>query len=100
MGEVTKLLQVSPSLVRFWDQEFDVIKPKKNKKGNRMFSAQDVENLKLIHHLVKEKGYTLKGAKDHIKTLPTQDTAVGRKIEAVNTLKNLRQFLVDIKSSI
>ena len=62
MGEVSEMFDVNPSLIRFWEQKFDILKPDKNKKGNRLFTPKDVENLKLIYHLVKEKGMTLKGA--------------------------------------
>ena len=62
MGEVTEMFDVNASLIRYWESKFDCIKPHKNKKGNRMFTPADVENLKLIYHLVKEKGMTLEGA--------------------------------------
>ena len=62
MGEVSEMFDVNPSLIRFWEQKFDILKPDKNKKGNRLFSPRDVENLKLIYHLVKENGMTLAGA--------------------------------------
>ena len=62
MGEVTDMFDVNASLIRYWESKFDCIRPHKNKKGNRMFTPSDVENLKLIYHLVKEKGMTLEGA--------------------------------------
>ena len=61
MGEVSEMFDVNPSLIRFWEQKFDILKPDKNKKGNRLFTPKDVENLKLIYHLVKENGMTLGG---------------------------------------
>jgi DNA-binding transcriptional MerR regulator len=67
IGEVAKAFGVNASLIRFWDNEFDILKPKKNAKGNRMFSQEDVKNLQLIYHLVKERGFTLEGAKTHLK---------------------------------
>ena len=67
IGEVAKTLKVNVSLIRFWEKEFDILKPKKNKKGNRMFRVVDFENLKLIFHLVKERGFTLEGAKNKLK---------------------------------
>ena len=70
IGEVAEMLDVATSLIRFWESEFDIIKPKKNRKGNRQFTREDIENLKLIYHLVKEKGYTLQGAKDLIRNNP------------------------------
>ena len=62
IGEVSKAFNVNTSLIRFWDKEFDILKPKKNAKGNRMFTPEDVKNLQLIYHLVKERGFTLDGA--------------------------------------
>ena len=62
MGEVSEMFDVRPSLIRFWEQKFDILKPDKNRKGNRLFTPKDVENLKLIYHLVKENGMTLAGA--------------------------------------
>jgi len=67
MGEISKAFNVNASLIRFWDSEFDVLKPKKNAKGNRMFTPEDVKNFQLIYHLVKERGFTLEGAKTHLK---------------------------------
>ena len=61
------MLKVNTSLIRFWEKEFDILKPKKNKKGNRQFTKEDVKNYLLIFHLVKEKGYTLNGAKEILK---------------------------------
>ena len=69
IGEVANELGVNVSLIRFWEKEFDIIKPKKNKKGNRLFSKKDFDNLKTIYFLVKEKGYTLDGAKKKIKMI-------------------------------
>lgn len=67
IGEVAKMFDVNTSHIRFWSKQFDVIKPATNKKGNRLFTKGDVENLKKIYHLVKEKGFTLKGAKVELK---------------------------------
>ena len=67
IGELAKAFDVNASLIRFWDKEFDILKPKKNAKGNRMFTPEDVKNLQLIYHLVKERGFTLEGAKIHLK---------------------------------
>lgn len=86
IGEVAKAFKVNASLIRFWEKEFDVLKPKKNAKGNRKFTPQDIKNLQLIYHLVKERGFTLEGAKIHLKedkqkTLSTFD--VIQKLELV-----------------
>ena len=67
IGEVATAFGVNTSLIRFWEKEFDVLKPKKNAKGNRRFTPQDIKNLELIYHLVKERGFTLDGAKIHLK---------------------------------
>lgn len=67
IGEVAKAFGVNASLIRFWEKEFDVLQPKKNAKGNRKFTPQDIKNLQLIYHLVKERGFTLDGAKTHLK---------------------------------
>lgn len=67
IGEVAKAFSVNTSLIRFWEKEFDAIKPKKNAKGNRKFTPEDIKNLQLIYHLVKERGFTLEGAKTHLK---------------------------------
>ena len=67
IGEVAKMFDVKTSLIRFWEKEFDIIKPKKNKKGNRLFTQEDVDNFHIIYHLVKERGFTLQGAKLKLK---------------------------------
>jgi DNA-binding transcriptional MerR regulator len=67
IGEVARAFDVNTSLIRFWEKEFDVLQPKKNAKGNRKFTPEDVRNLQLIYHLVKERGFTLEGAKTHLK---------------------------------
>ena len=69
IGEVSKAFDVNPSLIRFWEKEFEILKPKKNNKGTRRYSSIDIENFQTIHHLVKEKGYTLDGAKVQLKML-------------------------------
>ena len=97
IGEVAKIFNVKTSLIRFWESEFDIIKPKKNKKGNRLFSPKDVENFHLIYHLVKERGFTLQGAKDKLKE-NKEDTI--NKVEIVARLKEIRGFLVDLKKGI
>lgn len=93
MGEVSAMLGVNSSLLRFWEKEFDILKPKKNKKGNRLFTPEDVKNLKLIYHLVKEKGFTLEGAK---KELGQQETSSSIHFEVKERLLTLRKFLSDL----
>ena len=88
---------VNVSLIRFWENEFDILKPKKNKKGNRMFTKTDLENLEIIFHLVKERGFTLDGAKKKLKE-NKKDTIDN--IEIVNRLKEIRGFLVKLKEEL
>ncbi len=97
IGEVADDLGVATSLIRFWESEFDIIKPKKNRKGNRQFTKEDIKNVKLIFHLVKEKGYTLQGARDFIKN--GVDDASDR-IELLRSLKNVRDFLVRLRDDL
>ena len=97
IGEVADMFEVNVSLLRFWEKEFDILKPKKNKKGNRMFTNKDLANLKIIYHLVKERGYTLEGAKKKLKE-NKEDTI--NNIEIVNRLKDIRQFLVELKEEL
>ncbi len=67
IGEVARAFDVNTSLIRFWEKEFDALQPKKNAKGNRKFTPKDIKTLELIYHLVKERGFTLEGAKTHLK---------------------------------
>ena len=97
IGEVAEMFGVNTSLIRFWEKEFDIIKPKKNKKGNRFFTKSDIENFNLIFHLVKEKGLTLRGAK--IKLKENKEDAVNN-YEVIKSLKEIRNLLLDIKESL
>jgi len=97
IGEVADIFNVNTSLIRFWEKEFDIIKPKKNKKGNRLFTEKDVDNFFIIYHLVKERGFTLQGAKDKLKDNP-DDTI--NQIEIVKSLEDVKSFLVDLKKQI
>ena len=80
IGEVADLFQVNKSLIRFWEKEFSIIKPKKNKKGNRYFTKNDIENLHLIYHLVKERKYTLDGARKKIRENKSESTNKNRPV--------------------
>ena len=97
IGEVSKILNVNVSLVRFWDNEFDIIKPKKNKKGNRLFSENDLKNLKIIHHLLKNNGFTIKGAK---KALKSKKNDFQKNIFLKERLLELKKFLVSLRESL
>lgn len=97
IGEVAELFEVNSSLIRFWEKEFDILKPQKNKKGNRLFTKQDLENLKVIYHLVKERGYTLQGAKEKIRQ---NREGIEKKVEIVTSLQQIRKYLLEIKSEL
>mgnify|MGYP001286518652 FL=1 len=94
IGEVAEIFTVAPSLIRFWESEFDIIRPKKNRKGNRQFTKEDIENVRMIYHLVKEKGFTLQGAKEMLKN---DAQAVKDKMEMIDSLRNVRKFLVELR---
>ncbi|MFT4834092.1 MAG: DNA-binding transcriptional MerR regulator [Marinoscillum sp.] len=97
IGEVADELKVATSLIRFWEGEFDIIKPKKNRKGNRQFTQEDVRNVKLIYFLVKEKGFTLQGARDFIKN---DVDAATSKMELIESLKKVKSFLETLKTQL
>lgn len=97
IGEVAQMFKVNTSLIRFWEKEFDIIKPKKNKKGNRLFTKSDIDNFHIIYHLVKEKGMTLKGAQKKIKD---NRENVESNFEIVQSLKSIRNMLMEIRDSL
>ncbi|HEY3403467.1 MAG TPA: MerR family transcriptional regulator [Ohtaekwangia sp.] len=97
IGEVAEIFNVAPSLIRFWESEFDLIKPKKNRKGNRQFTKEDIDNVRTIYHLVKEKGFTLQGAKEMLRN-DTQ--AVKDKMEMIDALKKVRSFLTELREKL
>ena len=96
IGEVAKAFGVNTSLIRFWDKEFDVIKPKKNTKGNRKFTSQDIKNFELIFHLVKERGFTLDGAKQHLRDNKKETLS---KFDIIRKLKGIKAELKALKDS-
>jgi DNA-binding transcriptional MerR regulator len=93
IGEVAKMFDVNTSLIRFWEKEFDIIKPKKNKKGNRLFTKTDIDNFHIIYHLVKEKGMTLKGAKKKMKE-NKEDTE--NNFEIIRSLEHIKELLTGL----
>ncbi|WP_420386982.1 MerR family transcriptional regulator [Roseivirga sp.] len=97
IGEVAKELGVATSLIRFWETQFDFIRPKKNAKGNRKYTQDDLKKLKLVYHLVKEKGYTLQGAQEHIKQ---SKDSLDDKADMVESLKRIREFLMEMKNNL
>jgi DNA-binding transcriptional MerR regulator len=97
IGEVAEQFNVAPSLIRFWESEFDLIKPKKNRKGNRQFTKEDIESVRTIYHLVKEKGFTLQGAKEMLRN---DNNAVKDQIEMIDSLRSVRRFLVELRDKL
>ncbi|MEN9487851.1 MAG: hypothetical protein RL494_116 [Bacteroidota bacterium] len=97
MGEIASAFDVNQSLIRFWDKEFDILKPKKNAKGNRMFTPEDVQHLQLIYHLVKERGFTLEGAKVHLKESQKQTLD---KFAIISKLESVKAQLIHIKDGL
>jgi len=96
IGEVAAMFRVNISLIRFWENEFDILKPRKNRKGDRFFRPDDVKNLKLIYFLLKEKKYTISGAKSYIKS----GKKVNERFEAIESLKNIRAMLLELKAGL
>ncbi|HBX50487.1 MAG: MerR family transcriptional regulator [Bacteroidetes bacterium RIFOXYA12_FULL_35_11] len=97
ISEVAGMFGVNMSLIRFWEKEFDIIKPHKNKKGNRLFTKQDIDNFHLIYHLVKERGMTLAGAK---KKLENGKEETMQNFEVINKLQNIKDLLLEIKDEL
>lgn len=97
MGEVTEMFGVNASQIRFYEREFDVLQPKKNKKGNRLFTQDDIANLKIIFHLVKEKGYTLQGARDYLRSNKNEARENQR---VIDSLEKLKAFLLEVRDSL
>jgi len=97
IGEVSKHFNLNTSTIRFWENEFEVLKPKKNKKGNRLFTPQDMEYLQLIHHLLKERGFTLEGAKKKLKENKNETL---NHHEMLKSLQKIKTFLLELKSEL
>ena len=97
IGEVAEIFKINTSLIRFWEKEFDIIKPHKNKKGNRLFTPKDIENFHLIFHLVKEKGMTLSGANKKLKE-NKEDTI--NNFEVVTRLQQIKEFLTELRDNL
>lgn len=97
IGEVAKMFDVNTSLIRFWEREFSIIKPHKNKKGNRLFTKSDIDNFHIIYHLVKERGMTLKGAQQKLKE-NKEDTI--NNADVVAKLQNIKGLLIELKNNL
>lgn len=105
IGEVSEMFEVNTSLIRFWEKEFDIIKPKKNKKGNRLFTPEDIDNFKVIYNLVKEQGLTLDGAKKYLKenrkTVKHEMKIEKNQFSEIeNKLKAIKNNLMEIRASL
>jgi len=97
IGELAEMFKVNTSLIRYWEKEFDIIKPHKNKKGNRLFTKEDIDNFHIIYHLVKERGLTLKGAKLKLKE-NREDTV--NNFQVIKSLNDIKEILLEIRESL
>ncbi|MDO1444913.1 MerR family transcriptional regulator [Rhodocytophaga aerolata] len=97
IGEVAEKFNVNTSLIRFWETEFDILRPKKNKKGDRQFTQKDIDCIQTIYHLVKEKGYTLQGAKDIIKASAKEQN---EKAALIASLEKIKSFLIEVRNNL
>lgn len=97
IGELASAFDLNASTIRFWEKEFEFIRPKKNAKGNRMFSQEDVENLELLYHLLKERGFTLEGAKEYIRNRPKNNMD---NFEIIKRLEHIKNTLISIKNEL
>ena len=96
IGKVAEMFKVNQSLIRLWENEFDILKPKKNGKGDRLFRPEDIKNIHLIYHLMRERKYTMEGAKDFIKN----NKRASEKFMAIESLKKLKGFLIELKANL
>lgn len=97
IGEVAEMLQVTASQIRYWETEFSLLKPRKDRKGNRLFTKEDIQTIKLIHHLLREKGLTIEGAKAHLKT----STVLTKKnFKVIDELKEVKKFLEELRDQL
>jgi DNA-binding transcriptional MerR regulator len=97
IGEVAGMFGVNTSLIRFWEREFDIIKPHKNQRGNRQFTQKDLDNFRIIFHLVKEEGLTLDGARRRLKNKMTDEEI---NLEIVKSLENIKEMLLEVKNTL
>jgi DNA-binding transcriptional MerR regulator len=96
IGDVAAMFKENTSLIRYWENEFSILKPKKNKKGDRFFRPEDIKNLKMIYHLLRERKYTIEGAKEFIKN----NKAAGQKHEMIESLEKIKSFLIELKNNL
>jgi DNA-binding transcriptional MerR regulator len=96
IGDVAAMFHENTSLIRYWENEFSILKPKKNKKGDRFFRPEDIKNLKMIYHLLRERKYTIEGAKEFLKN----NKAAGEKHEMIESLEKIKLFLIELKNNL
>jgi DNA-binding transcriptional MerR regulator len=96
IGDVAAMFRENTSLIRYWENEFSILKPKKNKKGDRFFRPEDIKNLKMIYHLLRERKYTIDGAKEFLKN----NKAAGEKHEMIESLQKVKLFLLELKNNL
>lgn len=96
ISEVSEMFDLNASTLRFWEKEFEVLKPTKNKKGNRLFTQKDIDHIALIVDLVKQKGFTIQGAKDQLKNRNGVRSSSPVNAEVVEKLKTIRAKLIDL----
>jgi DNA-binding transcriptional MerR regulator len=97
MGEVSEMFEVNPSMIRFYEKEFDILQPKKNAKGNRLFRPEDIDNLKVIFNLIKDKGFTLQGAKEYMKNNKNE---VLENQKVIDSLEKLKSFMIKLNEQL
>ena len=96
IGDVATMFKENTSLIRYWENEFSILKPKKNKKGDRFFRPEDVKNLKMIYHLLRKRKYTIDGAKEFLKN----NKAAGEKHDMIESLQKVKLFLLELKNNL
>lgn len=99
ISEVSELFDLNASTLRFWEKEFDVLKPTKNKKGNRLFTKKDIDHITQIVELVKQKGYTIQGAKEQLKNRTGTKASLGSNAEVIEKLKSIKAKLIELRDS-
>lgn len=97
IGEVAEMFNVNASMIRFYEKEFEVLQPKKNGKGNRLFKPEDIDNLKIIFNLIKNRGYTLQGAKDYLKT---NNESAKENLKIIASLEKIKSFMIELKEQL
>ncbi len=100
ISEVSEMFDLNASTLRFWEKEFDILKPNKNKKGNRTFTQKDIDNIAKIVELVKQKGYTIQGAREQLKNGNSISGNADNKSEVIHKLQNIKEKLIDLKNNL